>query len=333
MRDLVTGANGFVGASLCRRLIERGDEVRGLVRKTSDCSLLHGLPVKHVVGSLDEISVLKKAVEGVDLVYHVAAAVSDWGSREYFQKGNVEGTRNILEASIEAGVKRFVFISSIAVHSFIGGQDMDENAPQLPTPFPYCQTKREAEALVMAVHKLHQIEVTIVRPGDVFGPGDRTSLLKMAEYLEKGKMAYVGGGRTLAAFTYVENLNEGLVLAGIVDKAAGETYVITDGSHRTWRDYFEKLTQALDLPQPKISIHPALAYPAAWILEWIYRLFRVSSRPPITRYLIAHVRKDFHFGIQKAGRELGYVPAIGFDEAIRRTAAWYRQQREKQAEA
>jgi nucleoside-diphosphate-sugar epimerase len=329
MRVLVTGANGFLGASLCKHLIGRGDEVRGLVRETSDCTVLDGVPVQRIVGALDDMPRLKEAVRGIDLIYHVAAAVSDWGTREYFQKGNVEGTGNILKAVIEAGVRRFVFVSTISVHSFIGGQDLDENAIQLPTPFLYCQTKREAEALVMAAHKQHKIAVTIVRPGDVFGPGDRTSLLKMAEYLEKGKMAYVDGGRKLGAFTYVENLNEGLVLAGILDKAVGETYVMTDGIRLTWREYIDKLIEELDLPRPKISIHPLPAYCAATILEWIYRMFRLTSRPPITRYLIAHVRKDFHFGIQKAARDLGYAPAIGIDEAIRRTAAWYRQQREK----
>lgn len=189
MKVLVTGANGFVGAALCKKLVERGDQVRGLVRKTSDLTLLKGIPIQKMVGSLESSESLKKAVEGIGLVYHVASAVSDWGSIKMFRRVNVEGTRHLLNASIRAGVNRFVYVSSVAVHSFIGAQEMNENSPQLPTPFPYCQTKRETEAIVMEAHHQNKIVVTVVRPGDVFGPGDRTSLLKMARLLEAGKMA------------------------------------------------------------------------------------------------------------------------------------------------
>ncbi len=144
MHILITGANGFIGASLSKYLIDQGHEVRGLVRETSDLSLLKEVPLQHHVGSLKNFSSLENAVKGIDLVYHVAAAVSDWGTWEYFREVNVEGTRNILEAAIQANVKRFVFVSTISVHSFIGGEDLDEDAPQLPTPVPYCQPKREA---------------------------------------------------------------------------------------------------------------------------------------------------------------------------------------------
>ncbi|MBN2029410.1 NAD-dependent epimerase/dehydratase family protein [bacterium] len=324
MKVLVTGANGFVGAALCKKLVERGDRVRGLVRETSDLTLLEGISIQKVVGSLESPESLDRAVDGIELVYHVASAVSDWGSLKMFRRVNVEGTRNLLNASIRAGVNRFVYVSSVAVHSFIGAQEMSEDSPQLPTPFPYCQTKRETEALVMEVHHQKQIEATVVRPGDVFGPGDRTSLLKMAKLLETGKMATIGGGQTLGAFTYVENLADGLILAGIRKNAAGQAYIITDGIRLTWRAYFEKLTKALDVPQPRWSVRPSIAYALASTMEFVYRLFRIRSRPPVTRYIVAHLRKDFHFSIEKARRELEYEPKVHIDEAIRRTADWYR---------
>ena len=324
MQILVTGANGFVGATLCRKLVERGETVRGLVRKTSDLSLLEGIRIQRMVGSLDDRESLNRAVKGVELVYHVASAVSDWGTWDMFRRANVEGTRRVLEASSGTGVKRFVYVSSVAVHSFIGAQEMNENSPQLPTPFPYCQTKREAEAVVLKAHQEGRIGVTVVRPGDVFGPGDRVSLLKMAGLLEAGRMAYINGGKTLGAFTYVENLADGLILAGIQKRALGETYVITDGTKVSWREYFERLTSALELPRPRLSVNATVAYGAASVLEFFYRLFRIGSRPPITRYLIAHLRRDFHFSIEKARRELGFQPKVDFDEAIQRTAEWYK---------
>ncbi len=320
---LVSGANGFVGSMLCRKLVERGDTVRGLVRTTSDLALLEGIPVERVVGSLDDPLSLEAATRGVEIVYHAAAAVSDWGPLDYFRRVNVAGTRNLLEAAVANSVRRFVYVSSVAVHSFIDAQEMNEQSPQLPTPFPYCQTKREAEALVLDYHRRGEIAVTIVRPGDVYGPGDRVALLNMAGLLEAGWLPYVGGGRKLGAFAYVENLADGLILAGTVARAAGEAYVITDGVRMTWREYFERLTAALGLPPPRISVHPALAYAVATALEAVYRLLRLPGRPPVTRYLVAHLRGDFHFSIAKAQRELGYEPRIGVDEAIRRTAEWY----------
>jgi nucleoside-diphosphate-sugar epimerase len=324
MRVLVTGANGFVGAALCRKLVERGDRVRGLVRSTSDLSLLEEVPVERVVGDLDDPFSLVDAAQGVEVIYHVAAAVSDWGALAYFRRVNVEGTKNVLEAAVQDGVGRFVYVSSAAVHSFIDAQDMDERSPQLPTPFPYCRSKREAEALVLGYHERGEIAVTIVRPGDVYGPGDRVALLRLSRLLELGLMAHVGQGEKLGAFTYVENLADGLILAGTVEQAAGEVYVITDGVRLTWRTYFEKLTSALEVSRPRIFLSPALMQAAASALEFVYRLFHARHRPPITRYLVTHLSKDFHFSIEKARRELGYEPRVGIDEAVERTAGWYR---------
>jgi nucleoside-diphosphate-sugar epimerase len=324
MHALVTGANGFVGSWVCRKLLERGDAVRGLVRATSNLSLLEGVPIERVIGSLDDPDSLEAATRGVDVVFHVAAAVTDWGTLEWFRRVNVEGTRHLIEAAIQNGVKRFVYVSTVAVHSFIDAQDMTEESPQLPTPFPYSQTKREAEALVMGYHDAGKIEVSIVRPGDVFGPGDRVALLRLAPVLEAGLMPNVGRGDKLGAFAYVENLADGILLAGTVDKAAGEAYVITDGVKLTWRAYWERLTAALDLPRPRLSVPPALARALAAVFESAYRLFRIASRPPITRYLVDHMTNDVHFSIEKARRDLSYAPQVGLDEAIARTAAWYR---------
>ncbi len=324
MKVFVTGANGCVGASLCRKLVEQGDDVSGLVRKTSDLSLLEGLPVRRVTGSLGDIAALDEGCRDASLVYHAAAAVTDWGSLDYFRNINVEGTRNVLESSIRCGVRRFVHVSSAAVHSFLGRRNMDERSPMLPTPFPYCRTKREAEALVMEAHASGRIETVIVRPGDVYGPGDRVSFLQIAPLLIKGRLGTVGGGRTLGAFTYVENLADGLILAGTKEEAAGEAFILTDGNEISWGLYFETLCRYLNAPKPAYSLPAALLMPAAALLEGVYRLFRVRSRPPITRYLIQHLAGDFHFSIAKARALLGYEPRVGFEEAVRKTVEWYR---------
>lgn len=324
MKAFVTGANGFVGAALCRKLVEKGVSVIGLTRATSDLSLIEDLDIERVVGSLEERRSLESASKEADVVYHTASAVTDWGTLDMYRRVNVEGTLNVLEASVRNGVRRFVYVSSAAVHSFSGARDMDENSPMLHTPFPYCQTKREAEDVVLRYHHMKGLEVCIIRPGDVYGPGDRVSLLRMAKRLESGRMALIRGGDTLGAFTYVENLADALVLAGRKKEADGEAFVITDGIKRTWREYFDRLTAELGVPPVKRSVSPRAAYGLATVLEWFYRAFRVKNRPPVTRYLVTHLRGDFHFSIDKARAILDYSPGVDFEEAVRRTAAWYK---------
>jgi len=318
----VTGANGFIGSTLCRALLQRGDLVRGLVRATSDLALLEGVPIEQVRGDLDDLGSLVAATQDADIVYHLAAAVSDWGPLSYFRQANVQGTGNVLQAMWQNRVPRLVYVSSVAVHSFIDAQDMDERSPQLPTTFPYSQTKREAEALVWRHCQEGRVAATIVRPGDLYGPGDRVVLLRLAGLLRAGIMPYVAGGHKMGAFTYVENLVDGLILAGASERAAGETYVITDGIKMTWREYFTGLTRALGYPEPRFSVSPAIACAAASALEFVYRSLGIRARPPITRYLATHMSNNFHFSIAKASREIGYQPRIGVEEALRRTAAW-----------
>ncbi|MFO7889645.1 MAG: NAD-dependent epimerase/dehydratase family protein [bacterium] len=324
MKVFVTGANGFVGSALCRKLLERGDTVLGLVRKTSDLSLLEGVTIQKIIGSLDNKDSYSQVLKDVEVVYHIAGAVSDWGSLEYFRNVNVEGTHKLIQAAVGKKVKRFVYVSSIVVHSHVDSCDLNEQSPQLDTPFPYVQTKREAERLVMSYHKEKKIEVTIVRPGDIYGPGDRVSLLKMTSLLEKGTMGYIGGGKTIGALTYVNNLADGLILAGTKKQAAGEAYIITDGKKISWREYFEALTKELNVPAPRFSLPPVIAGIIANVLEFVYRVFHIKKRPPLTKYLVTHLRGDFHFRIDKAKKMLGYKPSTDFKQAIKETAAWYK---------
>ncbi|MCK5145545.1 NAD-dependent epimerase/dehydratase family protein [bacterium] len=325
MKVLVTGANGFVGAAVCKKLLDRGDYVRGLVRKTSDLSLLKGLNVDLEVVSLNDKEALASVVKDIDVVYHVAAAVGDWGSLEWFREINVYATRRLMELSAAAGVKRLVYVSSVAVHSFIDAQDMDETAPQNPTPFPYCQSKREAEEVVRAFHQKGGMETVIIRPGDVYGPGDRTSLLKMAPMLEKGLLLLIDNGRTLGAFTYVENLADGILLGGLHPAAAGDTFIITDGIKMSWKEYFDRLCSALDLPHPRLSLKPGFVRALARCMESLHRSLRLKQRPFITCYLAEHLCSDFHFSVEKAATVLGYSPAVTVDEAITATSRWYRE--------
>ncbi len=325
MNALVTGANGFVGSNLCETLVKKGIKVRGLVRKTSDLTFLEGLDIEPAYGSLNDRKSLEIATKNIDIVYHAAAITSDWGPMEALRRANVEGTGNILAVSYESGVKRFVHISSIAVHDCHGKQDVDESYPSKAALSSYCITKIEAEKIVMEFYKKYNFPVTIIRPGDVFGPKDRISFLKMVKSLQTRTLPYINHGRALFPYTYVENLVEGIILAGANEKAIGQVYIITDGIKVTWKKYFKTLTAEMGIKEPVYSINGNIACLLASILEFIYRTLHLKNRPPITKYLAAHLKDDIHFSIGKAREELGYKTEVSFEESIKRTVRWYRE--------
>lgn len=324
MRVFITGINGFIGSNLATRLIAEGQEVSGLVRKTSNLSFLEGLTVKLFFGDLSNKLLLDKATQGVDVVYHVAGLASDWGPIELFRKVNVEGTKNLLESSLESGVKRFVFVSSTAVHGFWGFRDASEDSQKMATVFPYCITKKEAEDLVNRFHRERGLPTLIIRPGNVFGPKDRTTFVKMAQLLEKGQMVYINRGRALTCPTYIENLLDAILLAVNRKDTVGETFIITDGLKITWKEYFDKIAEKLGVRRPLFSIPYPIAYSAGAVCEAILKLFRSKKPPIITRYRIAIAGKDYHFNIEKARTKLGYQPRVSLDEAMERTVKWYK---------
>jgi len=324
MRTFITGINGFIGSNLATRLIAEGQEVSGLVRKTSNLSFLEGLKVKLFFGDLSDKALLDKATQGIDVVYHVAGRASDWGPIKLFRKVNVEGTKNLMESSVNSGVKRFVFISSAAVHGFRGFRNATEDSPKTATIFPYSITKREAEDLVNRYHRERGLPTLIIRPGNVFGPRDRVTFAKMAELIEKGQMVYISRGRPLTCPTYVENLIDAILLAVDRKDTVGETFIITDGLEITWKEYMDKIAEKLGVRRPLFSVPYPVAYSAAAVCEAILKLFRSNKPPIITRYRIANVGKDYHFSIKKARTKLGYQPRVSLDEGMERTVEWYK---------
>ena len=218
MNVLVTGASGLVGSRLCRTLSARGHRVTALVRETSRLDRLEGFGGTTARGDvLDEAS-LRRALRGVEICWHAAAHVSDWGSPSLFRAANVRGTASVLRAARAEGVRRLVHVSSVAVYGFRGFVEGDEDEPFGTDDFRYCVSKREAEERVRAAEG---IEIVVARPGNVFGPEDSLTTGPMLEALARGRMALVDGGRSLTCPAYVENLAEGLALCGEVPAAPG----------------------------------------------------------------------------------------------------------------
>ena len=324
MNAVVTGANGFVGSNLARRLLRDGWGVAGIVRKTSDLSFLDGLDFHLTDVGLEDPEAVARAFDGADVVFHCASRASDWGTMEAFKKSNIDATGNVMRAASAAGVRRVVYVGSVAVYGFRGNADTDESAPKRPALLPYCITKLEAEWQVEEIARDEKLEYVIIRPGIVFGPYDRVTTINLYRFLLAGKFAYLNGGRALTCPTYVENLVDALVLAAEREEAACEDFIITDGLRITWREYITRMCEALGAPVPKLSLPAGPVYAAAAVAEGVYKLFGAKNPPTITRFRISQLRNDFHFSIEKARRLLGFEPNVNLDEALRRTVAWYR---------
>ncbi len=326
---LITGANGFIGSHLVQKFLREGHQVKAFVRKSSDVSFLNGMNPTIVYGDILDKKSLMSAMLEVDIVIHNAGFASDWGAYQDFYQINVEGTQNVAMAAAERKVKRLVYMSSVAVHGFGSETMMEETSPFRYTFFPYTKSKWIAEQWIMEYTKLVDMEVTAVRPGNVFGTRDHTFMSKYLDALERGQTAVINRGSSKTCPTYVENLAHGVYLAAMHPQAPGQSFIITDGLDIDWKTFNKKLTDALNLKESTASFPFGLAYFAGSILEFSYKLFGSKKSPLITRYRVLNGGKNYWFSIEKAKNILGYKPIIDLDTAVRKTIEWYRANKKK----
>jgi ornithine--oxo-acid transaminase len=325
---LVTGATGFIGGHLAQRLVEEGMQVRCLVRKGSDISLLETLDVEIANGDLTSARSLARATEGCRFVLHCAALVSDWATTEEIERVNVEGTRNLLEAAVDASVQRFVHFSTTDVYGHCGGRAIDET--HAPTGFAnwYAQTKLEAEAEVRRVEQTHALDVVVLRPATVYGPRSTEVVGEIARAIRGGNMLLIDGGRAIAGLCYVDNLIDATVLALSHDAAPGHDFNISDGLDITWKEFTDDLAKGLGCRQVRWMLPYWLANSVGLSLEHSYRFLRKVTRlttpPLLSRQAVQMLGRDQDFSNRNARKLLGWEPRIDYAAGLDATLAWLR---------
>ncbi|MCU0285917.1 MAG: NAD-dependent epimerase/dehydratase family protein [Acidobacteria bacterium] len=319
---LVTGVNGFIGSHTARRVLKEGHNVRGLVRSTSNLDYIKDLDIELVYGDVCRMEILEKAAQGVEQVIHTAGLAKDWGNYDDFHKVNYQGTCNLVQAAEKAGVKRFVHISTTAIHGF-GFRAITEDYSMADKLNYYAETKKMAERWLFQFARGAKIEVVGLRPGNVYGPDDHTFIDKYLNAIYTGKFSYVNNGRSLTCPVYIDNLVEAIWLACHSEAAVGEVFFITDGLEITWKEFTDKLAEALQVKKPQFSIPYGFGYSLAVMAEGIYKLLRIKEGPLITKYRVGNGGLDYHFSIAKAQKLLNYRPLVGLDEAVKKTAQWY----------
>lgn len=327
MKVLVTGAHGFIGSHLVEKLVAEGAYVRALVSPWGTLENLASMrdrtEIEIVRADVGEPASLSGICNGVDLIYHAAARVADYGPAAAFARTNVAGTENLLREAERAGVTRLVLVSSVAVHRYTGFRDADPRTlPRDGTINAYARSKVAAEdALRAAQARAAQLETVTVRPGLwPFGPRD-PNFRRVAEVLKKGRLPLVAGGRAVINTAYVENLVDGLWRAGTVPQAAGNVYVIADAGTPSWRELFAELARILGAPEPRLSLPGWLSEPLGETVERAYGSVRPGLEPPLTRYRGALMRRDVHFSLTHAQTELGYHPTVSWQEGLARTVS------------
>lgn len=321
MRVLVTGGTGFTGTALVRRLIEEGHDVVALDNKkglASDKLVEMGAEVH--IGSVTDPKIVAKCMEGVEFVHHLAAAFREINVPErLYDEVNVQGTRNVLEAAHRAGVKKFVYCSTCGVHGNVQNPPANEDAPIAPADY-YQRTKWLAEPIV-AEYQAKGMATVILRPAAIYGPGDPERFLMIFRRVASGTFPMFGSGRTTYHPLYVDNLVDSFMLCMEPGRGDGRTYLIADEHYYAIEDIVKAVGRALDVPV-RIRHFPVMPLVVAGhVVEKACRPFRIA--PPIFPRRVDWYRQNRAFDITRAKRELGYVPRIGLDEGLRRTAEWY----------
>ncbi|MBN1825420.1 MAG: NAD-dependent epimerase/dehydratase family protein [Candidatus Eisenbacteria bacterium] len=319
---LVTGAGGFTGGALCRRLAREGGRVAGLVRTRIGADELERIGVEPFVGDLTDPGSIAAAFRGIDVVYHLAAAYRrEHASREEFHRVNVEGTRHALDAAEGAGVGRFVHCSTVGVHGDVLRPPADENAPFAPGDH-YQRSKLEGELLARERFAAGLPGAT-VRPVGIYGPGDRR-FLKLFRLIDRGAFVMIGSGRGLYQMTHVDDLVEGFLLCGRRPEAIGETFIIGGPPAIPLRELAAAVADALGRPRPRLRLPYRPVYTAAWACDRVCRIFGLT--PPLYPRRVTFFHGNRSFSIEKARRLLGYEPAVSLREGLAATAAWYREE-------
>ena len=308
MRIFLTGGSGFVGGHLIENLVPDHDVV-ALARSEGSAQAVSAFGATAVHGSLEDVDA--SLLDGVDLVIHAAAFVSEFGTRAQFEAANVLGTQRLLDAARTAGVSRFLVISTEAV-LFAGTAlvDIDETVPYpRRTPFLYSETKARAEALVLEANA-DGFTTLSLRPSFVWGPRDTTVLPGLRRMVEAGSFAWLDGGRHLHSTTHVANLVSA-VRAALTAGRGGEAYFIADERVLSMRAFLTELAESDGLKLPDRTIPGWLARAGAWTMDFAYRTLGLSSNPPLSRFAVALMSRQVTVRTDKAQSELGWSPFRG----------------------
>lgn len=325
-KALVTGATGFLGGHMARRLVTLGWDVSGIGRDRSRGQALEQIGVHmNYMDLYDQVQTMN-ACKGQEVIFHCAALSSPWGKYEEFYRSNVEATQHIVNGCIQHGVQRLIHVSTPSIYfdgkAHYGIRETD--------PLPrrsindYAATKLLAEQVVQQAFQQQGLACIMIRPRAIFGPMDQTLFPRLLEANRQSGVPLLQGGRALMDLTYVDNVVD-VMLLGVdaPQHALGQAYNISNGEPIPFIEVLSRLFKRLDIPLHTRHVPYPVAHLVAGGMEIIYRMVPALGEPPLTRYTVGSIAVPHTLDITLAQQQLGYVPRISVDEGLERFAEWW----------
>ena len=321
--SVVTGAGGFVGGAVVRKLLAAGDHVRAVVLPGDSQAatlLAPGEGVLEIVAAdVGDYAALAPVLAGAARVFHAAALVHAWAPYERFHAVNVGGSENVARAVLEHGVPRLVHVSTSDVFGLADGDRvLDERSPLRPWGEPYADTKIEAEQLLWKLRREQVLPLTVIYPGWVYGSGDRAFFPGLAEAIAGGLMTFWARDVRLA-WVYIDNLVDACVRASEEPRAVGEGYLVYDTLEGpTLEEVCALIARQIGKPPPTRHVPYTLALAAARLLEGAWQLVGARTPPPLRSVDVKAFGDQWRFSNAKARRDLAWSPRIDVEEGMRR---------------
>jgi nucleoside-diphosphate-sugar epimerase len=330
--SVVTGAAGFVGQALVRRLLADGDDVRALALPQDPC-----LSELRALGSAEQLHIIEvditdaistaPAFAGATRAFHTAALVHAWAPWEKFRSVNVGGTQNVARACLPHGV-RLVALSTSDVFGIPDADEvMDEASPVKRWNEPYADTKIEAEQWLWAFHRDTQLPLSIIYPGWVYGPGDKAFFPNLAQAIDDGFMMFWFRNVRLP-WVFIDNLVDACVLASTHPDAIGHGYIVHDEADGpTLEEVCTRIAAVIDKKAPTLHVPYALAFAAAKATQTLWRWLDIKRTPPLRTVDIKAFGFQWHLSAQKIRRQLGWAPRVSTEQGMELALDYLAQQR------
>ena len=322
MQAIVTGATGFTGSALCRRLVRDGWEVTAFVRSSPRVEPLEELGVECVDVDITDAESVRGAMRPVDRVFHIAALFrTEDADREMFRRVNTEAADHVARAAKDAGVGRLVHCSTVGIQGQIDDPPADEDYRPRPNDH-YQSTKWEGEQLVRE-HIAQGLPGVVVRPAGIYGPGD-LRFLKLFKAINKGTFFMIGDGKAFYHLTYIDDLIDGFLLASEKPEALNTVFTLAGPRYVTVQELVDTVAAVLGKRSPRFRVPLRPVQAAAVACEAVCRPLGIN--PPLYPRRVEFFAMDRAFTTERARRLLGYDPQVDLEEGMQRTAQWYREQ-------
>jgi dihydroflavonol-4-reductase len=321
MKALVTGGTGFVGSHLVDKLLEKGYEVRCLTRKSSNLRWLKDLNVEIVCGSLYDDATLKKAVENVDYVFHIAGAVMSKTKQGFFVSNQL-ATKNLAEACLKynKNLKRFIYLSSgTACGPNNSGKPNVETDDCNPIT-TYGKSKIAAEKELF--QRSQELPITIIRPPAIYGPRDE-AIYQYFMAVSKGLISLIGFSDKYVSLIHSHDLVNGIVLAAESNKTIGEVYNISSEKYYSWKEIGDVCRKVIGRKTFTLKLPHFIVYTAA-VFSQLFGYFSAKGAVFNIEKAKDFTQKYWTFSPEKAVKDLGYKQEISLEDGIRDTIEWYK---------